>query len=98
MYSGRGQEGREQLGTADCQSEGHTETDNGQIARGMVKRQRGTHTETSSREEKHTIQEDKRRVLRDKTKGGSTRRQHSLCPKQNPMHGFGASAKRQDFL
>lgn len=38
MYSGRGQEGREQLGTADCWSEGQTKTDNGQIARGMEKK------------------------------------------------------------
>lgn len=38
MYSGRGQEGREQLGTADCQSEGQTNIDNGLRAGGMIKR------------------------------------------------------------
>lgn len=55
MYSGRGEEEREQLETAECQSEGQTKTDNGQIAREMVERQRGT----------HTIQRDKLRALRD---------------------------------
>lgn len=72
MYSGRGQEGRERLGTADCQSEGQTKTDNGQIARGMVKRQRGAHSHRSQlkRQEAHnTASGESQRLAKAKTKG-----------------------------
>lgn len=65
----------------------------------MVKRQGGTHTGTSSRDEMGTIQQDKWRELRDgqKPKQREGQRQHNLCPKQNPMRGFGGSARRQNF-
>lgn len=97
VHQGGGMRGEGSWEQLSVRARGQTKTDNGPIAKGMVKRQRGTHTGTSRREDRHTTYRHKQRELRDGRRPKQKGRRQKPCRKQDPMHGWGGSAKRQNF-